>query len=100
MPLQANSGLRGSEIGGQDLANVALGVMAMTATFLVGKIVVENIILSRKEHFDKKGQSPAAVKAKETTMDGIVKLLGTAYSMFLLSQELPLVLAEAKKLLK
>lgn len=89
-----------TDVNSQDLANVALGAMTMVATFLVGKIIVNSIIEGRKEHFDAKGQPPAAVKAKETTMDGIVKILGMGYSMYMLSQELPIVLAEAQKLTK
>lgn len=93
----------GAATGGltnQDLANVALGAITMTATFLLGKIIVNSIIESRKEHFNAKGQPPAAVKAKETTMDGIVKVLSMGYSMYMLNQELPIVLKEAGKLLK
>ncbi len=83
----------------QDYANVALGAIIAASTFLVGKIVVENIVQSRREHFDKKGQPPAAVKARETTGDGIMKLVGVAFSLWQLSQELPEVVAEAKKYL-
>ena len=88
----------GAAVSSQDLANVVLGAVTMTATFLLGKIIVNSIIESRKEHFDAKGQPPAAVKAKETTMDGIVKVLSMGYSMYMLSQELPIVLKEAEKL--
>ena len=94
------NGLGSAAVSSQDLANVVLGAITMTATFLLGKIIVNSIIESRKEHFDAKGQPPAAVKAKETTMDGIVKVLSMGYSMYMLSQELPIVLKEAEKLLK
>jgi len=93
-------GIGATAVRGQDLANVVLGAITMTATFLLGKIIVNSIIESRKEHFDAKGQPPAAVKAKETTVDGIVKVLSMGYSMYMLSQELPIVLKEAEKLLK
>ena len=92
--------LEGVSLTSQDYANIALGAMTMTATFLVGKIIVNSIIESRKEHFDAKGQPPAAVKARETTLDGIVKVFGMGYSMYLLSQELPIVIAETRKFLK
>lgn len=96
----ASGNREGTALGTQDLANVALGAITMTATFLVGKIVVENIIQSRKEHFDKKGQPPAAVKAKETTMDGIVKLLGMGLSLWQMQKQLPVVIAEAQKMMR
>jgi hypothetical protein len=84
----------------QDYANVALGFVAFLATFLVGKIAVNAIIESRKEHFDKKGQPPAAVKAKESTLDGVMKVAGTGYAIWSIMHDLPDVLVEAKKVLK
>lgn len=84
----------------QDAANIALGAICFGATFLFGKVVVNAIIEGRKEHFDKKGQPPAAVKAKETTFQGMVKLAFTGFSLWQMSQDLPEVLAEAKKCLK
>jgi hypothetical protein len=84
----------------QDYANMALGALALVGTFMVGRIAVDSIIEARKEHFDRKGQPPAAVKAKETTMDGIVKMAATAFSMWQLQQQLPEVMKEAKKLLE
>ena len=67
---------------------------------MMGKIAVNAIIEGRKEHFEKKGQPAAAVKAKETTLDGVMKLAITGFSLWQMSQELPAVLAEAKKYLK
>jgi hypothetical protein len=81
----------------QDYSNVLMGALIAASTFMMGKIVVENIVRSRREHFDKKGQPPAAVKARETTGDGVMKLVGVAFSLWQLSQELPEVMAEAKK---
>ncbi len=84
-------------ITAQDYANVALGAITAVGTFMVGKIIVTSLIESRKERFDKKGQPPEAVKAKETTLDGIVKLAGAAFSIYQISQQLPEVMAEIKK---
>lgn len=84
----------------QDYANVALGAITAIGTFMLGKIAVESIIESRRERFDKKGQPPAAVKAKESTLDGVVKLAATAFSIYQISQQLPEVLGEARKHLK
>jgi len=86
-------------VGPQDYANVAVGAIIAASTFLVGKIIIENILQSRREHFDRKGQPPAAVKAKETTGDGILKLAGTVFSIWQISQQLPELTAEAKKYL-
>lgn len=84
----------------QDYANVVVGFMCVTATFLVGKIVVESIIKSRREHFDPKGQPPEAVKAKESTMDGIIKLAVMGYSIYSLQTEVPELLSSVKGVLK
>lgn len=92
--------LEGFEPAAQDYANVALGAVCMVATFLVGKIVVESIIASRREHFDAAGQPPEAVKAKETTFDGVVKFAVMGYSLYSLQQELPELLGEVKALLR
>ena len=88
-----------SQVAAQDYANVALGAMVAASTFIVGKIVVENILQSRREHFERKGQPAEAVKARETTLDGVMKLAGITFSLYQLSQQLPEVVAEAKKLL-
>ncbi len=84
----------------QDYANVAVGFMCVVATFLVGKIAVENILKSRREHFDPAGQPPAAVKSKETTMDGLIKLAVMGYSIYSLQDEVPELLGTVKGLLK
>lgn len=84
----------------QDYANVALAGMALVATFMVGRIAVDSIIEHRRENFERKGQPKEAVKAKETTMDGIVKIAGSFYSIYVLQQQMPGLLAEAKKLLE
>ncbi len=81
----------------QDFSNVAAGALIAASTFLVGKIVVENIIQSRQERFDRKGQPPAAIKARETTADGIMKLVGAAFSIWQLTQQFPELMTEAKK---
>jgi hypothetical protein len=92
--------LSGAPLTTQDYANVALGVMVLYGTFMVGKIAVDSIVAARQEHFERKGQPPAAVVAKESTLDGIVKVLGMGYSFYVLSQQLPVVLTEAQKLLE
>lgn len=84
----------------QDYANIAVGGMVLVGTFIVGKIAVESIIEARREHFDAKGQPPAAVQAKETTMDGIVKLLVTGYSIYTMSQQFPQLTGEVQKMLE
>ena len=84
----------------QDYANIFLGGLALVGTFMVGRIAVDSIIEARKEHFDRKGQPPAAVKAKETTMDGVMKMAATGYSLYMLQQQLPEVLKEARRLLE
>src|SRR5882757_1902568 len=84
----------------QDYANMVVGFMCVMATFLVGKIVVESIIKSRREHFDPKGQPPEAVKAKESTMDGIIKLAVMGYSIYSLQTEVPELLSSVKGVLK
>jgi len=92
------SSLRGAPTT-QDYANIGLGFVAFLATFMVGKIAVNAILESRKEHFEKKGQPPAAVKAKETTLEGVLKLAFTGFSLYQMSKDLPEVLTEAQKLL-
>lgn len=88
-----------SQVAAQDYANVALGAMIAASTFIMGKIVVENILQSRREHFERKGQSPAAVKARESTGDGLLKLAGMTFSIWQISQQFPEVLSEVKKYL-
>jgi hypothetical protein len=83
----------------QDYANVALGAITAAGTFMLGKIAVGAILESRKEHFERKGQPVAAVKAKETTFDGVMKLAATAFSIWQISQQLPEIITEAKKYL-
>jgi len=84
----------------QDYANVLLGAMCMTAAFLVGEIVVKSIIEARREHFDAAGQPPEAVKAKESTVDGVVKFAAMGYSLWTLQAEVPALLRELKGFLK
>jgi hypothetical protein len=86
-------------VGPQDYANVAVGAIIAASTFLMGKIVVENILKSRKERFDAKGQPPSAVKSKETTFDGVLKLVGVAVTLYQIAQQFPEVAAEARKYL-
>jgi len=93
------SALGATGIASQDIANVALGAITLTATFLLGRIVVDSIIQTRKERFDAKGQPPAAVKSKETTFDGVLKLVGVAVTLYQITQQFPEVAAEAKKYL-
>ena len=66
---------------------------------MVGKICVDSAIASRKEHFERKGQPPAAVKAKESTMDGVFKCIGMALGMYQLYKQAPIVFKEAQKFL-
>ncbi len=84
----------------QDYANVALGAIAMAATFMVGKIAVDSVLAARKKSFSKKGQPPAAVKAKESTLDGVMKVAATAFSVWQLTQEFPELVAQVKALSK
>jgi len=84
----------------QDYVNVFIGFAVLFGTFMVGKIAVESIIESRKENFDPKGQPPEAVKAKETTVDGIIKFAVMGYSIWSLQEEVPALLAELKGLTK
>ncbi len=84
----------------QDYANVALGALCMVGTFMVGKIAVESITAARAERFERKGQPPAAVKSKESTMDGLVKFGGTIYSIYLINQQMPEVIKGVKELLE
>ena len=90
------SALGATGVAAQDYANVAMGALIAVGTFMMGKIAVGAIIESRKEHFDKKGQPPAAVKAKETTLDGVVKLAATAFSVYQITQQFPEVVAEVR----
>jgi len=87
-------------LAAQDWANGTLGILCLVGTFMVGKIAVDNIIQSRKEHFDRKGQPPAAVKAKETTLDGMIKLAASAFSVYQITQQFPEVVKEARKYLQ
>jgi hypothetical protein len=87
-------------ITAQDFGNVAGGFMVFAATFFVGKIVVSSIIEARKEHFDAKGQPPAAVKSKETTGDGLVKLLGIGLTVYQITNSAPEIVSQVQKLLK
>lgn len=89
-----------SAVTAQDLSNVFIGFAVLFGTFMVGKIAVESIIESRREHFDAKGQPPEAVKSKETTMDGLIKFAVMGYSIYSLQDELPALLTEVKGLLK
>ena len=93
-------GLSGAPLSTQDYANIGLGVMVLVATFMVGKISVESAIASRREHFERKGQPPAAVQSKETTMDGLVKMGAMALSFYTMSKQFPEVLTEAQKYLR
>lgn len=90
--------LRGAEINSSDVGNVAAGFMIALSTFFVGKIAVESIIAHRKENFSRKGQSKAAVKAKETTLDGVFKLVGMGLGGYQLIKGVPELLDEVKKL--
>lgn len=88
-----------SGISAQDYANVALGAMVAVGTFMVGKIVVESVIKLREERFQRRGQPRAAVKSRETTADGVVKLLGVTFTIWQISQDFPQVAAEVKRYL-
>lgn len=94
------SGLGAAPLVYQDYVNVAVGFAVLLSTFIVGKIAVQSIIESRQEHFERKGQPPAAVESKETTMDGVVKFLGTGYGLYMMSRQLPEVWKEAEKYLR
>lgn len=92
--------LSGAPLTTQDYANVALGGIVMVGTFIVGRIAVDSVFEARREHFDAKGQPPAAVQAKETTLDGILKMAVMAFSMYQLQKQLPELAKEAQKLLE
>lgn len=87
------------QLAAQDYANLFLGGLCLVGTFMVGRIAVDSVLEARKERFERKGQPPAAVKAKETTLDGIMKVAATAFSLYQLQQQLPVVISETKKLL-
>jgi len=92
-------GSLGMTVTAQDYSNVFIGFAVLFGTFMVGKIAVESIVAARREHFDSKGQPPEAVKAKETTADGIVKLVAFALSAHEIVTEFPSLMTEAKKYL-
>jgi len=84
----------------QDSANLALGALVLVGTFLTGRIMVQAVIDHRREQFDAKGKTKPEIEAKESTADGVVKVLGAAYALYTLDRDLPIVIAEAKKLLQ
>lgn len=85
-------------VSSQDLGNVVAGALIAATTFFIGKIAVENIVQSRKEHFARRGQPKEAVKAKETTLDGVVKLAGMGFGLYRMTVDLPALYDEIKKL--
>jgi hypothetical protein len=89
----------GVTVTAQDYSNVFIGFAVLFGTFMIGKIAVESIVAARREHFDSKGQPPEAVKAKETAVDGIVKLVAFALSANEIVTEFPSLMTEAKKYL-
>lgn len=93
----AAEGLGATPLAYQDYVNIGVGFAVLLSTFIVGKIAVQSIIAARQEHFDRKGQSPAAIESKETTMDGVVKFLGTGYGLYMMSKQLPEIWKEAQK---
>ncbi len=78
----------------QDWANISLGLLCLVGTFAVGKIAVNSIIEARKEHFDRRGQPPVAIKARESTIDGLVKVAATGFSIYQIFEQLPKVLSD------
>lgn len=76
-------------VSSKDLGNVIAGFLVMTSAFLVGKIAVDSVVAHRKESFNRKGQPKAAVKAKETTLDGIVKVAGVGFGLYRMAHDLP-----------
>ena len=85
-------------ISSKDVGNVVAGALIAASTFFVGKIAVESIIAHRKETFERKGKPKEAVKAKETTLDGIVKVAGIGFGLWRMTQDLPALYDEIKKL--
>lgn len=88
----------GASAESNDIGNVVAGALIAASTFFVGKIAVESIIAHRKETFSRKGKPKAAVKAKETTLDGIVKVAGIGFGLWRMTQDLPALYDEIKKL--
>jgi hypothetical protein len=92
--------MAGAAITTQDYTNVLVGFMALAGTFMVGKIAIDSIMQSRKEHFEKKDQPKEAVKAKETTFDGIVKLAGIGITIYQITSGGPELLDQIDKMMK
>jgi len=97
MLARAHKPLGDAGLTSQDYGNIAGGFIVFLSTFLVGRIVVNSIIEARKEHFDPKGQPPAAVKSKETTGDGLIKLIGVGLTIYQITNGAPEIVAAAKK---
>lgn len=87
-------------ISAKDAGNFIGGMMLAAGAFAVGNIAVKQILISRRERFQKKGQSKAAIKARETPMDGVFKMVGIALSIYQVSKELPEVVHDVKQLVK
>lgn len=93
-----NGGLGATTAGSAGFGDVLAGVLVGASAFLVGKIAVDQILIARKERFERKGQPKEAVRAKETTLDGIVKLFGIGFSVYRMTVDLPALYDEIKKL--
>ena len=96
-----DGGLDGAlSLTGRDCVNVAVGFMVFYGAFTVAKIGIDSAMQAQRERFDSKGQPPAATRAKESTLDGIVKILGVGLGIWQMSQQLPVVIEEGRRLLK
>ncbi len=78
--------------------DVLAGALVGASAFLVGKIAVDQVLMARRERFDRKGQPKAAVKSRETTLDGIMKVFGIGFSAYRMTVDLPELYGEIKKL--
>lgn len=88
------------QVNSQDFGNVLAGAMIAASTFFVGKIAVESIVAHRKETFARKGQPKPAVKAKETTLDGLFKVFGIGFGLYRMTVDLPELVKQIEEMTK
>ena len=89
-----------ASVSSKDFGNVLAGAMIAASTFFVGKIAVESIVAHRKETFARKGQPKEAVKAKETTLDGIVKIAACGFGLWRMVNDLPELVKQVEEMSK
>jgi len=87
-------------VSSNDFGNVIAGFLVMASAFAVGKIAVDNIAAHRRENFQRKGQPKEAVKAKESTLDGIVKVAGIGFGLYRMVHDLPELVKQVESFTK